>query len=202
MRNRLCCGPPLLSGGGPQSDSFVVVVHYGDVYWKPEVGPFTMKSVHQLKNDLDDCSKAEELEVVGEGVSDAVEKDANIEEPKTVAEDANFEESRDDAREHDAACNVEEADETIVEDANDTIHDASCNVEEADETIVEDENEHDANDIIHDAHDTTPENIVEEDACSNEVGENTIYGDVEPEMVEEGESEMNEEEEDVNSRFF
>ncbi|KAL4331870.1 hypothetical protein GQ457_07G008790 [Hibiscus cannabinus] len=174
MRNRLCCGPPLLSGGGPQSDSFVVVVYYGgkfiknrglskekwsmfaicaladdiglkcclDVYWKPEVGPFTMKNVHQLKNDSDvfnilefiptnqnvhiyladnvdrgelfeDCSKAEELEVVSEVVSDAVEKDANIEEPKIVAEDANFEESRDDAREHDATCNVEESDETI-----------------------------------------------------------------------------------------
>ncbi|KAK8608962.1 hypothetical protein V6N13_025271 [Hibiscus sabdariffa] len=218
-----------------------------DVYWKSEVGPFTMKNFHQLKNESDvfnilesiptnqnvhiyladkvdrgklseelfkDCSEAEDVEEVGKGVSDAVEKDANVEEPETIAEDANFEESREDAKEHDATCNVEEENETIVEDANveepKTVEDT--NVEEPEteayETIVEDANEHDANDTIHDAHDTTPKNIVEEDvveedACSNEVGGgNTIAGDAEPEMVEEGESEMNEEEEDVDSGYF
>ncbi|KAK8545817.1 hypothetical protein V6N12_026636 [Hibiscus sabdariffa] len=232
---------------GPQSDSFVAVVHYGDVYWKSEVGPFTMKNVHQLKNDSDvfnilesipanenvhiyladkadkeelseelfeDCSEAEE---VGDGVSDVVEKDTNVEEPATVDEDANVEESRKDAKEHDATCNVEEVDETIVEDVNveepELVEDT--NVEEP-ETVVEDvnieESEKDANE--HDAHDAATENIleedvvevedvVEEDACSNEVGGgNTIAGDAEPAMVEEGESEMNEEEEDVDSGFF
>ncbi|KAL4291181.1 hypothetical protein GQ457_14G014140 [Hibiscus cannabinus] len=213
-----------------------------DVYWKSEVGPFTMKNVHQLRNDsnvfnilesipanenvhiyladkadkeelseelFEDCSEAEE---VGEGVSDAVEKDTNVEEPATVDEDANVEESRKDAKEHDTTCNVEEAYETIVEDVNveepELVEDT--NVEEP-ETVVEDvnieESEKDANE--HDAHDAAAENIlevedvVEEDACSNEVGGgNTIAGDAEPAMVEEGESEMNEEEEDVDSGFF
>ncbi|KAK8488434.1 hypothetical protein V6N11_013071 [Hibiscus sabdariffa] len=169
----------------------------------------------ELSEELfEDCSEAEEVEEVSEGVSDAIEKDANVEEPETVAEDANVEESRKDAKEHDATCNVEEADETIVEDVNveepEIVEDT--NVEEP-ETVVEyvniEESEKDANE--HDAHDATAENIlkedvvevedvVEEDACSNEVeGGNKITGDVEPAMVEEGESEMNEEEEDVDS---
>ncbi|KAK8567071.1 hypothetical protein V6N13_110149 [Hibiscus sabdariffa] len=186
-----------------------------------------MKNVHQLKNDPDVFNILESipanenvhiyLEEVGEGVSDAVEKDANVDEPETVDEDASVEESRKDAKEHDATCNVEEADETIVEDVNveepEIVEDT--NVEEP-ETVVEDvnieESEKDANE--HDAHDAATENIleedvvevedvVEEDACSNEVGGgNTIAGDAEPAMVEEGESEMNEEEEDVDSGFF
>ncbi|KAL4382936.1 hypothetical protein GQ457_15G019750 [Hibiscus cannabinus] len=216
-----------------------------DVYWKSEVGPFTMKNVHQLKNDSDvfnilesilanenvhiyladeanreelseelfeDYSEAEEVEEVGEGVSDAVEK--------TQIKDA---------KEHDATCNVEEADEPIVEDANvekpeAVVEDANVeepeivedtNVEEP-ETVVEDVNieESEKNVNEHDAHDAAAENILEEDvvevedvmeedACSNEVGGgNTIAGDAEPAMVEEGESEMNEEEEDVDSGFF
>ncbi|KAK8603522.1 hypothetical protein V6N13_096000 [Hibiscus sabdariffa] len=222
-----------------------------DVHWKSEVGAFTMKNVHQLKNDSDvfnilesistnqnvhiyladkadreelseelfeDCFEA--IEEVGEGVSDALEKDANVEEPETVAEDANFEESRKDAKEHDETCNVEEEYETIVEDANveepenvvenanvkesekdANEHDATCNVDEADKTIVKDANKHYA-------HNATLENSMEEDAvevdaCSNEVGGgNTFAGDAEPETVEEGESEINEEEEDVDSGFF
>ncbi|KAK8562798.1 hypothetical protein V6N12_010868 [Hibiscus sabdariffa] len=108
-------------------------------------------------------------------------------EDSSEAEDVE-EESREDAKEHNATCNVKEANETIVEDANveepktveDTNveepeivvedvnvnveeskkdaneHDATCNVEEADETIVEYANEHDENYTIHDAHDTTP----------------------------------------------
>ncbi|KAK9044152.1 hypothetical protein V6N11_072468 [Hibiscus sabdariffa] len=186
-----------------------------------------MKNVHQLKNDSDVFNILESipanenvhiyLEEVGEGVSDAVEKDANVEEPETDDEDANVEESRKDAKEHDATCNVEEADETIVEDVNveepEIVEDT--NVEEP-ETVVEDvnieESEKDANE--HDAYDAAAENIleedvvevedvVEEDACSNEVGGgNTIAGDAEPAMVEEGESEMNEAEKDVDSGFF
>ncbi|KAL4388868.1 hypothetical protein GQ457_09G012750 [Hibiscus cannabinus] len=224
-------------------DSFVVVVHYSGKFIKNKGRlKFTGKQKKNIIEDLD-YSEAEEVEEVGEGVSDAVEKDANVEEPETVDEDANVEESRKDAKEHDATCNVEEAYETIVEhanveepktDAEDSNveesrkdakeHDATCNVEEAYETIVEDvnveeleivedtnESEKDANE--HDVHDAAAENIleedvvevedVEEDACSNEVGGgNTIAGDAKPAMVEEGESEMNEEEEDVDSGFF
>ncbi|KAK8700239.1 hypothetical protein V6N13_018640 [Hibiscus sabdariffa] len=132
-------------------------------------------------------------------------------EDSSEAEDVE-EESREDAKEHNATCNVKEANETIVEDANveepKTVEDT--NVEEP-EIVVEDVNmklllnmqmnmmkiiqymmhmiQHQKNIVEEDA--------VEEDAYSNEVGGgNTIAGDVEPEMIEEKESEMNEEEED------
>ncbi|KAK9002829.1 hypothetical protein V6N11_060409 [Hibiscus sabdariffa] len=104
----------------------------------------------------------------------------------------------------------------VEKDANEAEHDAHDATQEKDANEeANDTVEKDANEVAHDAAlETNPneaavekgwvevEDVVEEYAYSNEVGGgNTVAGDTEPEMVEERESEMNEDKEDVDSGF-
>ncbi|KAK8624302.1 hypothetical protein V6N13_065649 [Hibiscus sabdariffa] len=142
-----------------------------------------VKANHQ--NNRKAKRKAVDYEEVGEHENNATAKEVN----ETVA--------------HNATSNVVEADETIGEELSEL-------EDEANDTV-----EKDANEVAHDAAlETNPneaavekgwvevEDVVEEYAYSNEVGGgNTVAGDTEPEMVEERESEMNEDKEDVDSGF-
>ncbi|KAK8495972.1 hypothetical protein V6N12_062051 [Hibiscus sabdariffa] len=128
-----------------------------------------------------------ESKVVEEPQNDTIEKDTNeVEHDETPEKDAN-EFARDTTLEKDT--NEAEHDVASEKDANEVAHDAAPE-KGANEAAVE-------KDWVE------VEDVVEEDAYSNEVGGgNKTADDTKPKMVEEGESEMNEEEEDADSGFF
>ncbi|KAK8521711.1 hypothetical protein V6N13_021795 [Hibiscus sabdariffa] len=154
-----------------------------------------------------------ESEAVGELENDTVEKDANEAahgaETEKYTNEATVEKDAIPTDTTDVA--IEKDNDTIEEDTNEAAHDVATTNDAHDATTS------DVNDIYDavrgegvfeprcEADWVEVEHIVEEDIYSNEVGGgNTVAGDAKPEMVEEGESEMNEEEEheeDANSGF-